>query len=195
MQLSPGMLNEMLDLGIILGADDPVVTDVEPNGGLTTGGTAVVITGTQFAGATAVTFGGTAATAFHVDSDTQITVTAPAHAAGSVQVRVTTTGGSSPDTSADDYAYVAAPPTTATPTTATPTTATPSTATPTTATPTTATPTTEMVTTTVVATDGDGGISGGWIAFIVVVGLIALGALGAMAYMLSKSGKKGGPTA
>jgi hypothetical protein len=53
-----------------------------------------------------------------------------------------------------------------------------------------------MVATTVAATDGEGGgISGGWIAFIVVIALIALIALGAMVYMLGKRSKKGGPTA
>jgi hypothetical protein len=185
---------QQLQQNLDLTTETPVVTDVNPNGGLTTGGDEVVITGTEFTGASAVTFGGTAAT-FTVDSDTQITATAPARAAGTVQVQVTTAGGASPDTSADDYTYVAPPATTATPTTATPTTAAP---TPTTSTPTTAAPTatTAMVTTTVVVADeGDGGISGGWIAFIVVIALIALIALGAMVYMLGKGGKKGGPAA
>ena len=40
----------------------PNVTDVNPNGGLTTGGEEVVIIGTSLTGATEVTFGGTPAT-------------------------------------------------------------------------------------------------------------------------------------
>jgi hypothetical protein len=188
-QISPELLHEIQGLGIVLTADAPVVTDVEPNGGLTAGGSNVVITGTYFTGASKVTFGATVAT-FTVDSDTQITAHAPAHSAGTVQVQVTTVHGASPNTSADDYTYVAAPPTTATPTTATPTTATPTTAAPTTAAP---TETTVMVTTTAAAAAADGGgISSGWIAFIVVIALVVLAALGAMFYML---GKKGGPTA
>jgi hypothetical protein len=172
----------------------PAVSDLNPDAGLTTGGTAVVITGTGLTGASAVTFGGTPATTYTVDSATQITATAPAHAAGSVQVQVTTSGGASTDTSADDFTYVAAPTTT---TAAPTTTVAPTTTTPTTAAPTsTLAPTTVMVTTTVAATEGgNGGLSGGWIAFIVVIALIALIALGAMLYMLRKSGKKGGPAA
>jgi hypothetical protein len=65
-----------------------------------------VIAGTDFTGATAVTFGGTAATGYVVDSDTQITATSPAHAAGTADVQVTTPDGTSANTAADDYAYV-----------------------------------------------------------------------------------------
>lgn len=188
-------LQEMLDLGInledLLG--DPVVTDVEPNGGLTTGGYEVVITGTKFTGATKVTFGGTEVDEddFNVDSDTQITAEAPMHAAGTVQVQVTTPAGASVDTSADDFTYVAAPPTTAAPTTAAPTTAAPTTA------PSVGPETTVVVATSVAegAEDDGGGLSGGWIAFIVVIAVIALAALSTMVYMLGRKSGKGGPSA
>ncbi len=86
----------------------PTVTSVNPTSGPQGGGNSVVITGTNFTGATAVSFGGTAATMFTVDSATQITATAPARSAGTVDVIVTTAGGSSANTSADDYTYVAA---------------------------------------------------------------------------------------
>ena len=51
-----------------------------------------MLTGTGFtglSGAAAVTFGGTNATSYTVNSATQITATAPAHAAGAVDVVVT----------------------------------------------------------------------------------------------------------
>ncbi len=91
----------------------PTITGIAPSGGSCAGGTSVVITGTNFVGvsdASYVTFGGTDATDYTVDSDTQITATAPAHDAGTVQVQVTAIGGSS-DTSGidDDYTYIGAP--------------------------------------------------------------------------------------
>lgn len=53
----------------------------------------MTITGTNFTGATTVTFGGAAATGVTVVNDTTITATTPAHAAGSVAVDVTAPGG------------------------------------------------------------------------------------------------------
>src|SRR5690606_25849044 len=75
--------------------DAPAITGLTPTSGPVAGGTVVTITGTGFTGATGVTFDGTAGTAFTVDSDTQITVTTPAHAAGPVDVTVMTLGGTS----------------------------------------------------------------------------------------------------
>lgn len=72
----------------------PTVSSVAPNAGAATGGSAVVITGTGFTFASAVTFGGTAATSFTIDSATQITAVVPAHAAGTVDVVVTNNVGS-----------------------------------------------------------------------------------------------------
>jgi peptidoglycan/xylan/chitin deacetylase (PgdA/CDA1 family) len=83
----------------------PSVTALNYHWGPATGGKSLVITGTDFTGATAVSFGGTAAATFKVDSPTQITATTPAHAMALVQVQVTTPGGSSADTAADDYNY------------------------------------------------------------------------------------------
>src|SRR5439155_16110986 len=56
----------------------PTVTGVSPRFGPNTGGTTVTITGSCFTGATGVDFGGTPATTFTVDSDSQITATSPA---------------------------------------------------------------------------------------------------------------------
>jgi hypothetical protein len=72
----------------------PTVTSVSPNNGPIAGGTAVTITGTNFAAGATVTFGGTAATSVVVVSGTQITATTPAGSAGSVTVTVTVNGQS-----------------------------------------------------------------------------------------------------
>ncbi|OCJ09077.1 hypothetical protein A6U87_09470 [Rhizobium sp. AC44/96] len=72
----------------------PTVSSISPASGTTAGNTSVTITGTSLSGATAVTFGGTAATSYTVNSPTLITATTPAHAAGAVDVAVTTPGGS-----------------------------------------------------------------------------------------------------
>ncbi|NJQ00218.1 IPT/TIG domain-containing protein [Streptomyces zingiberis] len=85
----------------------PVLSAIVPNNGPTTGGTTVVLTGTNLTGATGVSFGGTPATSFTVDGPTQITAVAPAGTAGSVSVTVTTPGGPS---NAVTYTYTAAVP-------------------------------------------------------------------------------------
>ncbi|WP_221937628.1 putative Ig domain-containing protein [Janthinobacterium sp. KBS0711] len=87
----------------------PVVSSISPTSGTTAGGTTVIITGTGFSGTTAVTFGATAATGFTVNSATQITATAPAGSAGTVDVRVTSAGGTSNTSANDQFTYVAAP--------------------------------------------------------------------------------------
>lgn len=87
----------------------PTVTGVAPSSGPTAGGTVVTITGTDFTGATAVKFGAMPAASFTIVSATQISATAPPQAAGTVDVTVTTVGGTSAISSADQYTYVAMP--------------------------------------------------------------------------------------
>jgi len=65
----------------------PTITLVAPNTAAAAGGVPVVISGSGFTGATAVTFGAAAA-AFHVDSDSQLTAQLPAGTAGQVMVAV-----------------------------------------------------------------------------------------------------------
>ena len=86
----------------------PTVTSISPTAGPTAGGTTVTITGTNLSGASAVSFGGTAATGFTVNSATQITATSPA-GTGTVDVRVTTVGGTSATSAVDQFTYVPAP--------------------------------------------------------------------------------------
>ena len=87
----------------------PTVTAVSPSSGPTAGGTSVTITGTNLTGASAVKFGGTNASGYTVNSATQITATAPAGSAGTVDITVTTAGGTSATGASDRYTYMAAP--------------------------------------------------------------------------------------
>jgi IPT/TIG domain-containing protein/centrosomal CEP192-like protein len=84
------------------------VTGVAPSSGPGGGGTTVVITGGGFTGATGVSFGGTAAANFTVDSAAQVTATSPA-GTGTVDVTVTTPAGTSAATTADQFTYVTPP--------------------------------------------------------------------------------------
>ncbi|MGF0315794.1 ice-binding family protein [Nocardia fluminea] len=88
------------------GVPVPTLTSVNPGSGSASGGTTVVLTGTNLTGVTAVSFGGTPATSFTVNSSTQITAVAPAHAAGTVQVTVTAPGGTSNGVA---FTYIAVP--------------------------------------------------------------------------------------
>ncbi|HSO95163.1 MAG TPA: IPT/TIG domain-containing protein, partial [Acidimicrobiia bacterium] len=84
----------------------PVVTGLSPSFGRQ--GTQVIITGGNFTRANAVNFGANPARVFTVNSDAQITVTAPPRAPRSpaiVDVRVTTPGGTSPLSSQDRFSY------------------------------------------------------------------------------------------
>ena len=85
----------------------PSVTNLSPSTGSAAGGTPVTITGTNLAGASAVKFGSTNATAFTVNSATSITATSPP-GSGTVEVTVTTRGGISPASAADRFSYLAA---------------------------------------------------------------------------------------
>jgi len=86
----------------------PEVTLVSPPFGPVTGGTVVTITGKNFTQASEVKFGSTPATSFTVDSDTEITATAPkALRPGKVDLTVSTFAGTNSNTRYDDYVYTA----------------------------------------------------------------------------------------
>jgi hypothetical protein len=97
--------------GTIIAAP-PTITSLSPSSGPPAGGTPVTINGTGFADVSSVTFDGESATSVIVNSSTKITAAAPAHTAGAVRVAVTAAGGTTPDTTADDFTYADAPPTT-----------------------------------------------------------------------------------
>ncbi len=100
----------------------PSVSGVSPNAGVAAGGNMVTVTGTLFTGATMVSVGGTnittapcpptpTAPCFTVTiPPTQITIEDfPSGPAGALDITVTTSGGTSPATAADVYAYAPIP--------------------------------------------------------------------------------------
>jgi len=76
-------------------APSPTVSRVSPRRGPTTGGTAVTITGTNFAAGAVVMFGGTAATSVALVNSTTITAVTPAGSAGAATVTVINPGSQS----------------------------------------------------------------------------------------------------
>jgi len=83
----------------------PTIIGISPTSGPTTGGTSVIITGTNFTGAITVKFGVTNAINFTVNSATQITATSPAGSAGTVDITVATRGITSTTSLVDQFTY------------------------------------------------------------------------------------------
>jgi len=89
----------------------PIIASLNPGSSPTSGGTVVIITGTNFVAPATVSFGGTNSQAVNVNSATQITAMAPAvAAAGVIDVKITTSGGTSPVSTLSKFTYVANPP-------------------------------------------------------------------------------------
>jgi hypothetical protein len=87
----------------------PTVMEVSPKEGPTTGGTTVTITGTNLGSASAVNFGTTKAASFMINPErTIITAVSPA-GTGTVNVTVTTAGGTSKEVPADQFNYIPPP--------------------------------------------------------------------------------------
>ena len=97
--------------------DPPEITASSPKAGPTGATTTVTLTGVGFNGATEIRFGLTSgyvsvvAPNYTVDSDTQITVTAPAHAEDSGEIQVVEGGAISTKTTAGVYGWTDAVPT------------------------------------------------------------------------------------
>ncbi len=85
----------------------PAVTGVAPGSGPTTCGTAVTITGTNLAGASAADFGSMQVTSFLSDTASQITLSSPP-GSGTVDITVVTPAGTSAASSAYQFSYVPA---------------------------------------------------------------------------------------
>jgi len=93
-------------------APQPAVTGISPTSGPVSVSTSIVITGSGFTGATAVTIGGTAAPSFAVVSDTEITANTPASTTvGPAAVCVTTPGGPSSSSANAVYTFETTEPT------------------------------------------------------------------------------------
>lgn len=87
----------------------PTITGINPVSGSTSGGTLVVITGTNLTGATAVSVDGVPVADFQVVDDTHIAATTAPNAPGTGPVSVTTPGGTA--TGPATYTYVTPAPT------------------------------------------------------------------------------------
>ena len=113
--LDPSQLNVIAYPGVfnsttssftdLYGTPPPVVTSVNPAEGLTEGGGFVTIRGDFLQGAEAVAFG-SIDTLFAVNSDGSLTAIAPAAGPGRVDVVVTTAGGQSSASTADQFTYL-----------------------------------------------------------------------------------------
>lgn len=88
----------------------PAIASLNTDRGYTDRPTTLVITGSNFIGATAVTFGDTAASVWRVESDSVLRVSTPAHAAGAVTVSVVGPGGPSASVDATRFQFVGPPP-------------------------------------------------------------------------------------
>ena len=82
----------------------PTVTSINPTSGTAAGGTLVTITGTNFTAPATVDFGTNPATNVSVVNASTVTADSPA-GSGVVDVTVTTAGGPSPTSPADQFTY------------------------------------------------------------------------------------------
>jgi hypothetical protein len=71
----------------------PQLTGISPDSGSISGGTRVTITGTGFTGAKEVMFAGLPGTDLIIADDEHLTITTPAHPAGTVPVAITSSAG------------------------------------------------------------------------------------------------------
>jgi hypothetical protein len=94
--------------GLYISIDPPTVTSISPINGPTDGGTSITITGTNLTGATGITVGGVACSAFSVISSTSATCTTPVGTVGTASVLVTTPGGTNPTNALFTYAAAVA---------------------------------------------------------------------------------------
>jgi hypothetical protein len=94
--------------GVVQAVPPPSVSGVEPVSGSTLGHTSVTITGAHLSKASAVKFGSVGALKYEVLSETSIKAESP-EGTGTVDVTVTTPGGTSPTGAGDRFEYVPPP--------------------------------------------------------------------------------------
>jgi hypothetical protein len=95
---------------VFYGSPSPQVTSISPNQGSTAGGTSVTIGGNFVTGVTSVDFGGVLVPFTADVASGTVSASAPPHPAGTVDITITTPGGTSQPSSADEFTYVAPPP-------------------------------------------------------------------------------------
>lgn len=101
---TPSQANSLnITIGSPIPQTPPTLTSINPISGTASGGAQVTITGANLTGTTAITLGGSAATGINVINSTTVSAVTTAHAAGVVDVVVTTPGGSA--TLTDGYTY------------------------------------------------------------------------------------------
>ena len=86
----------------------PSVSGLSASSGPAAGGTVTDVAGSEFSSASAVSFGGVSASSVVVLSPTEIQATSPA-GSGTVEVTVTTAGGTTAASGADKFSYVSLP--------------------------------------------------------------------------------------
>ncbi len=91
------------------GTPPPVVTSVTPNQGVVSGGSDVTISGDFLLDVQTVAFG-SSSTTFTPNGDGTIAATSPPGPAGPVDVRITTPGGTSAPSGADQFTYLSTAP-------------------------------------------------------------------------------------
>jgi IPT/TIG domain len=99
--------NLAIDGSVIAGNPAPIISTISPVAGTSAGGTSVTITGTGFSPGIGVNFGAIPAGSVSLTGSTSLTVTTPAHAAGSVTVSVTNMDGQS---GTGSFTFVSTPP-------------------------------------------------------------------------------------
>jgi hypothetical protein len=90
------------------GPTPPAISSVSPTSGPASGGTLVTITGGRFVGVSAVDFGSVPSSMVIVDSLSEISAIAPPQSAGTVNITVVATYGTSAAVPADEFTFTAA---------------------------------------------------------------------------------------
>lgn len=87
----------------------PAVSSLSNNSGPLAGGSTIQVNGAGLTGATQVNFGAASSPNFTLVDDNQITAVVPGGGAATVHITVTTPGGTSATSAADQYTYLAVP--------------------------------------------------------------------------------------
>lgn len=110
-EVDNGVSNAVLINAFTYQPDNPTILSMTPNTGPVSGGTAVLITGSNFTPSTTVTIGGVAASNIHFVNSTLLTATIPAYVNGSLNADVVVDNGVASAALVGGFTYVAIAPT------------------------------------------------------------------------------------